>query len=153
MVPRRHVVLTVSDLKCFVHSTSDELRELPPSRYALREHTKRAADQAGWLWGNALEQKGCPPVECWGWVKDEDKLYICWRTIDCGQDLGKAIGTCSCTTNHCIACSCATRNLKCLIYCKCQQNCKNPSWLNTKLLSMVVFPCDFFSFPLNIELY
>ena len=110
----------------FRFSTSDDLRELPPCSDALREHLKRAAYQAGWLWGNALEQQACPPVDHWGWLIDDNKLFIKWKTLDCGQELTKAIGICSCRTNRCLSCSCATRKVKCLIFCKCKRSCTNP---------------------------
>ena len=83
--------------------------------------------------GNALAQRECPPVNQWGWLINDDKLFIQWKTLDCGQKLTVAIGICSCSTNRCnrktsrcLSCSCATRKVKCLIFYKCKQNCKNP---------------------------
>ena len=49
----------------FLSSTSDNLRELPPSRNALEQHILRSAFQAGWIWGNTLSQKPTPSKYLW----------------------------------------------------------------------------------------
>ena len=109
----------------FRHSISDDLRELPRNRDALHEHAKRAAFQAGWLWGNVLQQSTCPPVDEWGWVIKDEKLFIRWKTLDCGQELSKTLSIYSCRTLKCVSCSCVSNNFKRLIYCKCQNKCRN----------------------------
>ncbi|KAK3731849.1 hypothetical protein QZH41_020219, partial [Actinostola sp. cb2023] len=48
------------------------LEAIPPSRAALVEHTKRAAYQAGYCWGQALKPRPVlPSPEKWGWTLSE----------------------------------------------------------------------------------
>ena len=44
----------------FVSSSSNELRDIPPSLDALSLHVCRSAFQAGWIWGNSVSQAACP---------------------------------------------------------------------------------------------
>ena len=47
--------LTIMRLDNFKSSADDDLRKLPPIRSALREHSKRACFQSGYLWKEVLK--------------------------------------------------------------------------------------------------
>ena len=49
----------------FKASSDGDLRKLPPSREALREHSKRACYQAGYLWKEATENLILPERQLW----------------------------------------------------------------------------------------
>ena len=71
----------VNELKyeIFVSSSSNELRDIPPSLDALSPHVCLSAFQAGWIWGNSVSQAACPSAQ-WGWVVLQDELHIKWTT-------------------------------------------------------------------------
>ncbi len=55
---------------------------IPPTRGALKEHAKRAAYQAGIIWGQAIvtNPETCSPAD-WGWTQNGDTWQICWTTL------------------------------------------------------------------------
>ena len=72
----------------FTSSVSGNLRELPPSRSSLTLHVMRSAYQSGWIWGNSVSKKACPPVAEWGWFcTDEVRLQIEWCKLDTDLEL------------------------------------------------------------------
>ena len=55
---------------------------IPPTQAALREHVKRAAYQAGVIWGQATcadPDIGSPAD--WGWMKSEEMWKVCWTQL------------------------------------------------------------------------
>ena len=71
----------------FQKFSSNELRNFPPSKDALLQHTFRCAYQAGWVWGNTLLQCTPPPAELWGWKLHQGHLRIHWTSLDVHHDL------------------------------------------------------------------
>ena len=54
-------------------STDNNLRKLPPSRAALKQHILRSAYAAGWIWGGCLNNCiSIPPPMEWGWKSDDE---------------------------------------------------------------------------------
>lgn len=55
---------------------------IPPTQAALREHAKRAAYQAGIIWGQATisNPDTSSPAE-WGWTQKGETWQICWTTL------------------------------------------------------------------------
>ncbi|KAG7162906.1 hypothetical protein Hamer_G025061, partial [Homarus americanus] len=61
---------------------SRSLEDLPPTRAALEQHIKRAAYQAGHIWGKAAIAFVSLPSPCdWGWMKSGDELEPLWKTL------------------------------------------------------------------------
>ena len=54
----------------------------PPTRSALKEHAKRAAYQAGIIWGQSIvsNQEISSPANC-GWTQTGETWQICWTTL------------------------------------------------------------------------
>ena len=48
-------------------STDNDLWKLPHSREALNYHTKQACYQAGYLWGESIDNFDQPHPKSWGW--------------------------------------------------------------------------------------
>ena len=64
----------------FSTSAAGNVREIPPSKNALKLHIMRSAYQSGWVWRNTLSASTPPSVLEWGWeiVQDEDQLTLKW---------------------------------------------------------------------------
>ncbi len=60
-----------------------KLENIPPSRAALLQHVRRAAFQAGHVWGQALiSNPNLPCPSQWGWRKDSNgKWEPLWTTL------------------------------------------------------------------------
>ena len=106
----------------FSMSTDNNLRKLPPSRAALKQHILRSAYAAGWIWGGCLNNRiSIPHPTEWGWKSDDDnKIVPNWCPV-IEVDLNELLYTCCCK-KECIRCKCATRGELCLPFCKCPCN-------------------------------
>ena len=61
----------------FLKLCENNLRRLPPTRDALRQHIFRAAYAAGWIWGKTLKHDNqvTSPTE-WGWRFNNDRQLV-----------------------------------------------------------------------------
>ena len=112
-------------LKIFECSADNDLRKLPPSREALREHSKKASYQADYLWMEAFENIHLPdPNDC-GWSFDERKkcFQSRWQNEKSPVDIQTFISTCNCHKRKCKSCKC--KETKCLPMCGCKRQCPN----------------------------
>ena len=58
------------------------LESIPPTRAALVQHTRRAAYQAGYCWGQAiLPVPVLPSPQNWGWVMSDDGWHPYWSSL------------------------------------------------------------------------
>ena len=67
--------LTQARLDKFMMSTDNDLRKLPHSPEALIHHTKRACYQAGYLWGESIDNFDLPNPNSWGWGEKGNGNY------------------------------------------------------------------------------
>ena len=127
----------------FSSSPNSNLRELPPSQTALKEHVLRSAYQSGWIWGTTLSSQEVPPLTDMGWIYNENKmLQMHWFNEDVNSSsmkLMELIKTCKCKVKarcinffctffaRCINCNCGNKNILCWKYCncKCKATCRN----------------------------
>ena len=65
----RHNTLDAVRLDKFNKFADNDLRLLPPSKEALRQHIYRASYQAGYLWRQSVEELDIPDPEQWGYKK------------------------------------------------------------------------------------
>ena len=84
-------------LTTFKASSSNNLRELLPSRRGLELHVRRASYQAGWVWGNAISQEPAPKLSEFGWTVVNGKPNILW-SADCAKTgiIDEITKTCKC---------------------------------------------------------
>ena len=105
---------------------SQNLENVPPSKNALLQHTKRAIYQTG-IWSQCLEPiQNLPPPSDFGWINSSVDPDIPWEPLwftngeaskECREFL-----KCSCQgAAGCVRCKCANALLKCTMLCKC--NC------------------------------
>lgn len=109
-------------------SGSRALTSIPPTQSALWQHAKRAAYQAGQLWGKAdqLEQTLTSPQN-WGWRQLDNAWEPFWSTKETYWKVCTELSWCGCTTNcERRTCTCRRNKLPCTPKCKkCKGNCSN----------------------------
>ncbi|KAG7168383.1 hypothetical protein Hamer_G002412 [Homarus americanus] len=103
---------------------SRSLEHLPPTRAALEQHIKRAAYQAGHIWGQAAIAFVSLPSPCdWGWMKSGDELEPFWTTLSEVSKSCHELISCGCK-KHCGGkCRCKIAALKCTGLCACEGGC------------------------------
>ena len=100
------------------------LRSIPFSRKGLKEHTKRACLQSGWLWkGGEKSVASEDPLEG-GWKMKNGSFVPKWQPDVIITTVEMISKICCCSTT-CKNCRCSKNNVKCLIFCKCQRKCQN----------------------------
>ena len=96
-----------------ITSTDSNLRNLPPSRDALLQHTKRACYQAGYLWSETISNVELPDPTNWGWKRSiNGTLLPLWVAELCSIQIDTFIMTCK-----------GYKQLHCLTFCGCSRNC------------------------------
>ena len=68
-------------LDLFNTASSNNIREIPPSRQGLNLHIRRSAYQSGWVWGNTTPQEPIPSAVDFGWKVNSNQLAIVWSSI------------------------------------------------------------------------
>ena len=113
--------------KQLISTPNLNLRALVPSPSGVLQHIKRSAIQAGYLWKMCELETSIPdPVE-WGWkCLPDGSLVPLWQSEEMRIDFKELISTCSCSRGDCSKCSCKKSVMKCLTYCKCEEDkCTN----------------------------
>ena len=90
---------------------------IPPSQSALQEHIKRAAYQAGHVWGQTLICEPIIPAPAeWGWRKDDLQIWQPhWTSLPAIAACCQALAKCGCSGN----CKCLKSGLTCSALCSC----------------------------------
>ena len=92
---------------------------IPPTQGALKEHAKRAAFQAGHIWGQSIVRQ--PELPCpskWGWVKDGRKWKVLWSSLETVSKSCQELTKCGCNTK-CGGGRCKCKNFGCTPLCNC----------------------------------
>ncbi|KAK3731327.1 hypothetical protein QZH41_001755 [Actinostola sp. cb2023] len=102
-------------------------QSLPPCKYALQNHTKRANYQAA-VWRRALQANPeVPSPEGHGWLITEGDIKIDWMSLPPAPKALLELILCGCTgicsTGHC---TCKRNGLSCTDACQCGDKCENP---------------------------
>ena len=93
---------------------------IPPSQNALKEHTKRAAYQAGHIWGQCVIRD--PELQCpskWGWSKEDDSWKIVWTSLEPISKCCRELTKCGCKMECGGRCKCKKAGLHCTALCSC----------------------------------
>jgi hypothetical protein len=115
------------------------LENIPPSRDALQEHTKRAVFQAGYVWAQAtVRRPEVPSPEDWGWERGENGWTPTWTTLPEASKVCKELVRCGCKKS----CSGLSRwfkaSLPCTSPCYCAGNCHQQDYLIDGLLYTIL---------------
>lgn len=93
---------------------------IPPTSAALKEHAKRAAYQAGIIWGQVTDPN--PDYDSpanWGWDQDGDTWKIKWTTLPPISASCQELIKCSCKKGCKQRCKCFRSGLTCTALCSC----------------------------------
>lgn len=102
---------------------------IPPTQAALIEHTKRAAYQAGHIWGNTIiPSPELPDTILWGWKLENSKLVPMWTPLPEASKACRQLIKCKCSIKgRCtFRCRCKTAELPCTELCLCKGECDKP---------------------------
>lgn len=104
---------------------SRNLDNIPPTRAALVQHTKRAVFQGGYVWGQTLlKQAVLPSPSDYGWIRDDGLEWLpYWTSLPQVKDTCSELIKCSCKSACRGRCKCSKANLACTGLCKCGGNC------------------------------
>lgn len=93
---------------------------IPPTSAALKEHAKRAAYQAGIIWGQAMTTNpDLPSPADWGWVQKEETWQVVWTTLPPVAASCQELTKCSCKRGCNRRCKCSHSGLSCTALCSC----------------------------------
>ena len=100
---------------------------IPPTKASLLEHTKKAAYQAGYCWGQMLAPSPrLPSPSQWGWIQKEGRWHPFWTSLPEVIKSCRELLRCGCRKSNCRRnCSCAKTILKCTALCSCSDTCNN----------------------------
>ena len=100
---------------------------IPPTSDTFFQHVKRAAYQAGHIWGQALQPApSLPSPSDWGWIKGPMNLWEPkWSTLPPACQSLMELLKCGCQPGKgCLGrCKCVKANLLCTAMCKCGGMC------------------------------
>jgi len=103
---------------------SREIENIPPTAAALLEHTKRAAFQAGHIWGQCLVPKPfVPSPSAWGWEKFDGQWGVVWTTLAEAAKACYELLSCKCKKTCQGNCKCHRANMQCSSLCACDGQC------------------------------
>lgn len=104
---------------------SRPIENIPPTREALVQHTKRAVLQGSYIWSQTLLTQ--PVIPCpsrWGWKRDGDNWTPYWTTLNRLQDACQQLIRCGCKIACKGRCKCKKAELPCTGLCKCSGECE-----------------------------
>ena len=102
-----------------------QLDRIPPSKAALIEHVKRAAYQAGHVWGQScVAQQNLPNPSDWGWTKEaSDRWVPFWSALPEAAKSGKELIKCGCKKACRLPRKSLSASLTCTELCHCAGTC------------------------------
>ena len=109
----------------FAHGNRN-IENIPPTRDALEQHVKRAAYQAGHIWGQSLiGMPETPSPSLWGWQRqDENSPWTpYWCSLPEAAKGCQELLRCGCKKSCKNRCKCYRANLKCTQLCVCSGQC------------------------------
>ena len=123
MYDRSSAATSVNDARLHLFARKQRPYDaIPPTSAALKEHIKRAAYQAGAVWGQAtVTQPVLPSPAEWGWKLQGQRWLANWTTLppiaaSC-QELAKCSCKNSCTNGRF---KCFRLTLSCTALCSCE---------------------------------
>lgn len=103
---------------------SRQIENIPPTKAALEEHCKRAALQAGHIWGQCLIRMPEVPDACqWGWKKTDQGMVPHWTNLSEASVHCQELLHCNCQKRCSGRCKCIKASLPCTNLCACDGQC------------------------------
>ncbi len=90
---------------------------LPPTKAALKEHTKRAAYQAGHVWATMfVHEPNLPSPAEWGWLQtDNGGWKVKWTELPEASHACRQLLRCGCKKGCSAKCKCVKAALPCTL--------------------------------------
>ena len=109
--------------KLFTNNTN--VKQIPPTRAALKQHVKRANYQEGHVWDQSLlATPALPLLTSWAWMKTEDGLYKPnWTTLPMASKACYELVSCKCKKGCMRRCKCKKAALEYTALCECEGEC------------------------------
>ena len=123
---RTSTAMTVNEARQELFSKkSRTFDNIPPTQAPLFQHTKRAAYQAGHVWGRALIAKPqIPSPQEWGWKRVGSEWKPVWTVLSQAQESCYELVHCGCKKGCTGQCKCLKASLKCTALCNCGGHCQ-----------------------------
>ena len=139
---RTSTLSSVNSARKHMFTQNRKMDNIPPSYAALEQHVRRAAYQAGHIWGQSLvADPVVPPPEQWGWKRVDDSssssnsenqaLSPCWTILPEAASACLELIKCRCKVGYTGRCSCVKANLQCTDLCLCMGQCLR-EWKKTE---------------------
>lgn len=104
---------------------SRTLENIPPTKAALIQHTRRAAYQAGHCWHQMMiADPVLPSPNDWGWKMGSNEWELFWTTQPEATKACRDLLRCSCKKGCRGQCKCNKAALPCTALCQCGGECK-----------------------------
>ena len=106
-------------------SQGRSIEAVPPTQAALEQHSRRAAYQAGHVWGRTPDtmQDLSSPAD-WGWqLSSSDKWIPTWTVLPEASNICKELIKCGCKRACRGLCKCTKEDLPCTALCQCAGSC------------------------------
>ncbi|KAE8744656.1 hypothetical protein FOCC_FOCC008717 [Frankliniella occidentalis] len=121
---------TVKDARQHLFATEGKpLLLIPPTAEALKQHTRRAAYQAGIIWGKSLDKSwdNHPLPSAWGWKSQQGQWVPHWTDREDIWRTCRELSACGCASGcGTRRCSCRRAGVPCALSCKkCKGKCEN----------------------------
>ena len=110
----------VNDARKLMFTQNRRMDNIPPTLHALEQHVKRAAYQAGHIWGQAIiGNPELPPPNMWGWHRETDNSAWTpyWTTLQEAANACQELLKCGCKKSCSNRCKCIKANLQCTLLC------------------------------------
>lgn len=122
MYDRSSTVTSVDDDRLEMFARKQRPYEaIPPTRAALLQHVKRAAYQAGCIWGQTiLRQPETQSPADWGWTKSGDAWKVFWSALPPIAESCQQLTKCGCHSECHGRCKCYRYGLTCTRLCSCK---------------------------------
>ena len=100
------------------------IESILPTQAALEQHVKRAAFQAGHVWGRTLDPiQELPSAAQWGWHLSSEGWIPILTTLPKASKACNELIRCGCKRACRGLCKCTKANLPCTALCACNGNC------------------------------
>ena len=102
-----------------------KIENIPPTLDALTLHVKRAAYQAGYIWGQCLVgHPQLPSPDLWGWERDGEASWAPkWTTLPEASEVCQELIKCGCKKQCSRRCKCFKSGLRCTQLCAYSGQC------------------------------
>ncbi len=100
------------------------IESIPPTQAALAQHVRRAAFQAGHVWGRSLDSiQELPSASDWGWFRFSDGWVPNWTSLPEASKACSELIRCGCKQACWGLCKYTRANLPCTALCKYNGSC------------------------------